>query len=208
MYQKVTGDLRTAYDRAADERDRKEEPPWKMAERLAFLQLLQKESKQRLLEIGAGPGWDSLYFQENGLEVVCTDLSAEMIRLCREKGLDAHEMDFLTLDFADSSFDAVYARNCLLHVPKANLGEVLQEIRRVMAPGGLFFLGVFGGIDRDGPWEDDQHVPKRHFALYLDEEIAEIAAGYFDLRDFITIESGSKRSGVHFQRLILQKRTA
>ncbi len=206
MYRRVTADLRTAYDRAADERDRKQDAPWKLTERRAFLHLLQQEGKQRLLEIGAGTGWDSLYFQENGLDVVSTDLSPEMVRLCREKSLNACEMDFLNLGFADASFDAVYGRNCLLHVPKAALGDVLQEIRRVMTPGGLFFLGVYGGIEQDGPWQDDSHNPKRHFAMYTDEAIVAITAGCFILRDFITIDSESKRSGVHFQRLILQKR--
>lgn len=206
MYRQVTEELRLAYDRAADERDKKEISPWKFSERQAYLQLLQREGKEKLLEIGAGPGRDSLFFQENGLQVVSTDLSPQMVRLCRQKGLEAYEMDFLNLNFAGANFDAVFALSCLLHVPKADLGDVLLEIRRVMAPGGLFFLGVYGGIERDGSWEDDKHVPKRYFALYLDEQIEAITGEYFTIRDFKKIPlPDSKRSGIHYQRLILQK---
>ena len=206
MYKKVTNDLRAAYDRAADERDKRELAPWKERERQAYLELLQQEDKHTLLEIGAGSGRDSLFFQQNGLRVISSDLSPEMVRLCRQKGLEAYEMDFLNLDFADASFEAVYALSCLLHVPKAHLAKALLEIRRVMAPGGLFFLGVYGGIEQDGPWEDDVHVPKRYFALYLDEQIKAITGDFFAIRDFKAITlPDSRRSGIHYQRLILQK---
>jgi SAM-dependent methyltransferase len=199
----VTNDLRLAYDRMAEERDKKIEPDWKGSERFDFLQLMQRESKKKLIEIGAGAGWDSLFFQENGLNVVSIDLSPEMVRLCREKGLEAYEMDFLALEFTDGSFDAVYARNCLLHVPKKSLVGVLREIRRVLKEGGLFFLGVYGGKDSEGLWENDKHVPKRYFAFYTDEQIKAITEDYFTLRSFKTIALHA--SELHFQRLILQK---
>jgi ubiquinone/menaquinone biosynthesis C-methylase UbiE len=57
-----------------------------------------------------------------------------MVRLCKEKGLDARCMDFHNLEFEDQSFDAVYALNCLLHEPKANMDGVLVEIHRVLKP--------------------------------------------------------------------------
>ncbi|WJH32257.1 class I SAM-dependent methyltransferase [Paenibacillus sp. CC-CFT747] len=110
--------LREAYNRMARERDRSELQDWKINERSRFLSKLQEEKRGRLLEIGAGTGRDSLFFQEAGLQVTAADLSEEMAALCREKGLDARIMDFYRLDFAKATFDAVYALNCLLHVPK------------------------------------------------------------------------------------------
>jgi ubiquinone/menaquinone biosynthesis C-methylase UbiE len=85
--------------------------------------------------------------------VTCIDLSNEMVNLCQEKGLNAHVMDFYDLQFPDQSFDAVFALNCLLHVPKANLESVLKEVHRVLRDGGLFFCGVYGGQDTEGIWE-------------------------------------------------------
>src|SRR5436305_11462127 len=125
MYDEITESLRVSYDRNVEERDRTPIAPWKLEERGKFLQLLQAGAKNTLLEIGAGPGKDSLYFQENGLQVVSTDLSPEMVKRCREKGLTAYVMDFLHLTFPPASFDAVYALNCLLHVPKTDLPRVL-----------------------------------------------------------------------------------
>ena len=204
MYGQVTEALRAAYDQTAEARNTREIPSWKQGERQAFLQLLQAEGKRSLLEVGAGPGRDSRYFQHGGLQVVSTDLSPEMVRLCREKGLEAYVMDFLHLDFADGRFDAVYALNCLLHVPKGVLPQALREIRRVLKPGGLFFYGVYGGFDHEGIWEDDKSVPKRFFALYGDESIQRVAGQTFLVRDFKTIELPEDRSGMHFQRMILE----
>lgn len=113
MYKDVINTLRQAYDRYAAERDQHGIEAWKVVERQNFLSTVQAEGKARLLEIGAGPGRDSKFFQDNGLDVTCTDLSPEMVELCRAKDLDAHVMDFRQLDFADQTFDAIYALNCL-----------------------------------------------------------------------------------------------
>lgn len=117
--------LRKAYDRQANQRDAGFIQEWKEQERANFLYLLQKEDKHTLLEIGSGPGRDGRFFQENGIEVVCIDLSPEMIRLCRQKGLTAYVMDMADLTFPANSFDAVYALNSLLHLTKAELPTVL-----------------------------------------------------------------------------------
>lgn len=139
-YLRVVTSLRKSYSREkAEERDQAEKEWWKVEERQHFLSLLQQEEKGKLLEVGAGTGTDSLFFQENGLEVVCTDLSPDMVALCREKGLNAYVMDFLSLDFLPASFDAIYALNCLLHVPTLALPKVLQKLRDLLRMEGLFF---------------------------------------------------------------------
>jgi ubiquinone/menaquinone biosynthesis C-methylase UbiE len=196
--------LKQAYNNFAEVRDQIGIEPWKQAEREKFLELLKLKKKTTLLEIGAGPGRDSLYFRQHGLDVVATDFSEEMIRLCREKGLAALQMDFHHLDFAAETFDAVFALNCLLHVPKAELEGVLAEIHRVLKPNGLFFVGVYGGQDSEGVWEKDSYEPKRFFAMYEDKEIVRIVQRTFQLEHFHTVEMGA--GAPHFQSIRLRKR--
>jgi SAM-dependent methyltransferase len=202
-YDDVVGPLRTAYDGRAEQRDAGGKAPWKLAEREAFLSRLQDHGGARLLEVGAGTGQDSAYFQENGCEVVAVDLSPAMVALCREKGIEAHVMDFLGLDFAPGSFDAVYALNCLLHVPNSDLPAVLDAIRRVMRPGGLFFLGVYGGSGstREGSFEWDDHDPPRFFSFRTDEQLQEYARESFEIVDFHVVGSDEHR----FQSLTLRR---
>jgi SAM-dependent methyltransferase len=203
-YQQVRDNLRRAYDGAADRRDRQDKSPWKLAERAAFLGHLQQANCRRLLEIGAGTGQDSVFFASHGLDVVATDMSAAMVARCRDKGLDAREMDFSQLDLPAESFDAAYAMNCLLHVPNAELPAVLESIARVLRPGGLFFLGVYGGSDeaKEGLAEQDNHVPARFFSWRTDDQIVRFASRSFDIVDFHVAQAGTEH---RFQSLTLRR---
>ncbi len=203
-YQQVRDNLRRAYDGAADRRDRKDEQPWKLAERAAFLRRLQQANCTRMLEIGAGTGQDSAFFASHGLDAVATDMSAAMVARCRDKGLDARVMDFSQLDFPAESFDAVHAMNCLLHVPNAELPAVLASIARVLRPGGLFFLRVYGGSEEteEGPAESDDHVPARFFSWRTDDQIVQFARQSFDIVDFHIAQAGTQ---YRFQSLTLRR---
>jgi SAM-dependent methyltransferase len=200
-YQDVLDCLRASYDGRAAWRDQQEKQLWKLAEREKFLNRVLDDGGGRLLEIGAGPGHDSAFFAGHGLQVVATDLSPAMVGFCRQKGLDAHEMDFLHLDFPAGSFDAVFALNCLLHVPNADLTDVLAALRAVLRPGGWLYLGVWGGNGHEGPTRGDQHEPARFFSLRTDEQIRDFATRYFSLFDFHVIERGQR----HFQSLTLRR---
>lgn len=203
-YEEVIASLRSIYNREAEEREKRERPSWRIEERAHFLSLLQKEGKEKLLEIGAGTGKDGKFFQDSGLQVVCTDLTPEMVRLCKEKGLAAHVMDFLSLDFPASSFDAVYAMNCLLHVPKKDLPRVLEKVHALIMPGGLFFFGVYGGYEFEGIWHDDKHEPKRFFSFFPDEQIQNVATEFFKLEYFKAIDLDDS-TNFHFQSMILRR---
>ncbi len=201
-YDDVLGSLRAAYDARAAWRDGQGKEPWKLAERQAFRERLAPGA--RLLEIGAGTGQDSAYFQEEGFGVVATDLSAVMVEHCRAKGIEAHVMDFLHLDFPAGSFDAVFALNCLLHVPNHDLPAVLAAIRAIVAPGGLVFVGVYGGNESaEGPNDDDFHVPPRFFSWRTDELLLSFATdARFDVVDFHPVDVGR---GYRFQSLTLHR---
>lgn len=201
--------LRESYGRKARERDSAAVKPWKAEERQRFLALLRDEGRSTLLELGAGPGKDGEFFRDHGLDVVCTDLSPEMVALCESKGLTARVMDLSDLDFPPDTFDAVYALNSLLHLPDRELPAALRGVRTVLGPGGLFYLGVYGGVDHEGVWEDDPYEPKRFFSFRTDGRMREIVAGQFEVLSFrrITLDgrAGGRTEGLHFQSMILRK---
>lgn len=165
-YDDVLDDLRTAYDRSAERRDRTAKQAWKIDVRETFLGRLREAGARQLLEIGAGTGYDSAFFAESGLEVVAADLSPAMVAKCKEKGLDARVVDFsgLAKAFPPGSFDAVWSMNCLLHVPNADLPPIVRQIRSVLRPDGLFYFGTWGGDGIEEVLADDSHDPPRFFA--------------------------------------------
>lgn len=206
MVRQIKSSLRKSYDLKASQRDNRTIQPWKLQERHRYLTLLQQEKKQTLLEIGAGTGIDSKYFQEQGLNVTCIDFSPEMIKMCQKKGLTAHVMDVCKLHFSPHSFDAVYSLNCLLHLPQDELSIALHQINAVLKPQGLFYLGVYGGYNYEGIWQDDPYEPQRFFSFHTDEELKKRLAGVFDFISFRHIPFDDGKSGLHFQSCILRKR--
>lgn len=202
----VTQSLRDAYDRRVDERDARPTPDWEAAERDSFVSLLQEEGKRAVVEFGAATGADALALSAQGLDVVCTDLSPQMVRRCQQQGLTAHVMDVADLQFPPGTFDAAYAMNCLVHVPKAQLVDVLHGISRILRPEALFYVGIYGGVDSEGIRDDDSYEPKRFFSHYRDEDLQRILTRVFDLHSFRQIPQGW--NGLHFQSLILRQRAA
>lgn len=205
MYEEIKKNLREAYNLKVEEREGRSVADWKEGEQRAFLALLKAEGKQTLLEIGAGTGVHGLFFQENGMDVICVDLSPAMVESCRAKGLKAQVMDFAHLDFPDETFDAVFAMNCLLHVPHVEFGGVLEAVRRVLKPGGVFFLGQYGGEDSEGTREFDHYVPKRFFAFWTDEQMEEEVKKVFRLETFKMITLEDEGGDLHFQALVLRR---
>jgi SAM-dependent methyltransferase len=205
MYERILEDLRIAYDRRAEDRDNAEVDNWKIEERQRFLEKLRAEGKQTLLDAGSGPGVHAKFFQDQGFHVVCVDASPEEVNLCHAKGLTAHVMDFLHLEFAPESFDAVFAMNSLLHVPSADLPPALTALRLVLKPDGLFYWGQYGGESREGIREEDVYEPKRFFVSLTDELIQKAAADFFEILEFkaATVEPGAS---FHYQSLILRPR--
>ncbi len=205
MNNELRSNLCESYNRKAQERDRATTQAWKVEERRNFLWLLQQQHKRALLELGAGPGKDGKFFQDHGLAVTCIDLAPAMVDLCRQKGLTAWGMDFGDLHFPASSFDAVYALNGLLHLPKHELPTVLQAIDTVLTPTGLFYMGMYGGYDQEGIWPEDAYEPRRFFAFYSDEHLQQAVTQVFDLLAFKRISLSEESGALHFQSVMLRK---
>ena len=70
----------------------------------------------------------------------------------------------------------------------------------------MFFLGLYGGFNREGVWEEDTYEPKRFFSFYTDEQLLAAVGGFFDVASFdrVVVESADPR--FHFQSLVLQSR--
>jgi len=199
--------LSRAYNKKSVDRDQSSIQPWKVKERDVFYSYLKKENKSSLLEIGAGTGKDSLFFNERGIKTFSTDLSPDSVKLCKEKGLEAKVMSFDQLDIPNNQFDSVWALNCLLHVPKKNLNKVLKEIDRVLYSEGLFYMGVYGGENHEGVWEDDFYVPKRFFSFFEDYSIKEVLSEVFEIEYFNCVPKEVVGGKFHFQSIILRKRS-
>lgn len=162
----VERDLATYYDAEAADRSGRELDAERVARRNAFVQLLRPG--HRLLEIGIGPGRDAGAFVAGGITVVGVDLSIEHAR--RAKTVGAHVLvgSVRHLPFTDGAFDAVWTMSTLMHVPSVAIAGALDEVRRVLASGGVLATGVWGGSDLEEHLDAGNYGPPRLFSRRSD----------------------------------------
>lgn len=91
----------------------------------------------RTLDAACGAGWGTAVLAAQSTRAVGLDLSAAAIADAnRDYGglADFHEADLRELPFADDEFDSVVCFEAIAHV--AEPAQVLDELRRVLRPGG------------------------------------------------------------------------
>ncbi len=208
MSDDIRKNLQLAYDQNVAEREGRTLWKRQIDEREAFLARLRSAGHQSLLDAGAATGIDGKFFADEGVEVTCIDLAAENVKASQAKGLTAIQMDVTALEFPDGHFDAVWSWDCLLHLPKAEWSAALSEIQRVLAPNGLFFLGLYGGIDFAEIWADDTYEPKRFYAFWTDADLQDLLSDYFQIIDFHTHRISSSAPGLHFQAVTLKQKSS
>jgi len=110
--------------------------PEKLAKRLCELHKIMPDAK--LLEVGAGRPDVLKGFRKLGVNVHGCDISIASRDACKSEGIPFKLVDFVKnrLPFRDNSFDAVYSKSVIEHMPNAL--DFVLECRRVLKPGGLF----------------------------------------------------------------------
>jgi SAM-dependent methyltransferase len=94
----------------------------------------------RVLEIGCGLGTDGAQFAKAGADYTGVDLTEAAVELARTNFAlcdlpgTFRAADAENLDFADSSFDLVYAHGVLHHTP--DTARAVGEVHRVLRAGG------------------------------------------------------------------------
>ena len=101
---------------------------------------------QRVLDLGCGAGRLTTYLRPLVKKYVGLDVSAHMIKHCQMtfQGLNFVQGDMRSLTpFDDGEFDSVFAvANLMDAVSHAERLQVLAEVRRVLAPSGLFVFSA------------------------------------------------------------------
>jgi SAM-dependent methyltransferase len=102
---------------------------------------------KNVLEIGCGMGTMAMNWAHHGSRVTAIDLNPVSVAQTTQRfqlyGLNGTimEMDANALTFPDASFDYVYSWGVLHHSP--NLSRSLQEMLRVLRPGGRFGVMLY-----------------------------------------------------------------
>jgi len=119
---------------------------WPFRERINLgLRMLPQRRYGRALEVGYGAGALQLVLAPSVDELHGIDLDADpgpATRMVESRGHRAHLVkgSVYELPYEDASFDLVYCFSVFEHLSEYQRG--LREVARVLAPGGLFLLGM------------------------------------------------------------------
>jgi ubiquinone/menaquinone biosynthesis C-methylase UbiE len=156
---------------------------WRTAENSASFLLSHLAPGMALLDVGCGPGTITADLATRLGEgtVIGIDLAEEVVELAREQhptsnGADVSFQvgDVYALEFADETFDVVYAHQMLQHLGRPV--DALAEMRRVLKPGGLVAVrdadfGAFAWFPADpvlDRWMDVYHQLTRRNGAQAD----------------------------------------
>lgn len=185
--------LAAYYDLEGDERLHRPIEPDRLAARSSFLVALAAHGAgRRVLEIGCGPGRDALEFVAAGHHLVGVDLSLGHLRLCAATGALVARATVRALPFPDRCFDAVWTMSTLMHVPDAAIDGALDELARVIRPGGMAAIGVWGGPDVEASLAhpDNPDRPARQFSRRSNERWQRMLERRGDVEEFATWGDG------------------
>jgi ubiquinone/menaquinone biosynthesis C-methylase UbiE len=134
-----------------------------------------------VLDVGCGPGRDSLLLAQMGFNVIAADLSEAMLdearKCCQDQPFSERitfrRMDMRTLDLPDASCAGLWVSASFLHIPKRENLAVLTELARVLAAAAPLMLLVKESDSADDErYEAHQESGKlRFFSRYRGGEL-------------------------------------
>lgn len=153
-----------------------------------FLEYCQEnisEAHPKILDCGAGGNCPPLsLFAEHGFETTGIDLDAGQIKKAQLFGNDNGQTlniqwgDMTALDFEDESFDCVYSYNSVFHMKKVDVLKAISEMKRVLKPGGMFFVN-FLSVD-DFRCGEGPHLGNQQYEQMDDEPVIH---SYYELNE-------------------------
>ena len=180
--------LASYYDSEVDDRATRALSDQREDHRDLFIDAVTNDGARSLLEIGCGPGIDATALAGAGLDYTGIDLSFAAVAMCRGKGLRVCTASAVDLPFTDNAFDAAWTMSTLLHLDDVEFESALREVRRVMRPGGLLAIGLWGDHVTS-----EQHLadktgqrPPRYFRFRSDHDLRHALAELGQIEQWVT----------------------
>jgi SAM-dependent methyltransferase len=126
-----------------------------------------------ICDLGCGPGQIARYLHRQGVDVLGVDLSPRMVAEAQRLNpeIHFHQGDMLALPDADQSWGGIAAFYCIIHIPREQIVAALQEMKRVLKPGGVLLVTFHIGQEikhLDEWWEKPVNLD---FAFYEPAEM-------------------------------------
>lgn len=112
--------------------------------------LVELQEGARILDVGCGPGRDTLAFKNKGYQVDAIDYSEELVKKAsRLTGIPIKLKSFYEVDDYEA-YDGIWACASLLHCERSRLAEVIGKLISALKPGGMLYMSFkYGTTERE-----------------------------------------------------------
>ena len=128
---------------------------------LVWYFLTRMALEKPFLEVGCGTGHWTKFFRQKGLELTAIDISEKMLAKARAKNpknVRFETMNVENMDFPSKTFENVVTIATLEFVDDTE--RALNEIFRVLKPGGFFLAGCLNELSDIGQRKEENDVFK------------------------------------------------
>ena len=177
------------------------------------VKLIGDADGSRILDLGCGTGRHIVYLARLGFDVYGFDASPKALSMTQEwlndEDLEAtlfeHQMED-PFPYENNFFDTVISIQVIHHNLMKNIRKTINEIERVLRPGGILFVTVPvlhpGPVSEEDDWklvevEEGTYVPQKgwesgipHHYFTLEEIPIEFRS--FDIHDIFLDETGHR----------------
>ena len=145
-------------------------PPWDVGHpQQVFIKLVERGelAPSRVLDIGSGPGENTIFLAEQGFSAVGIDFTPEAVEIARNRAaqreVDAEFVQGNVLDleqfFEANSFDYVIDSGLFHSIRPEDLDQFVRQVRHVLKPGGVYYILCFS--DKEPPGFGPRRLSKR-----------------------------------------------
>lgn len=121
---------------------------------LEYLPQPHLANQQKILDVGCGSGRDSVFFANQGFEVVAIDGSKSLIELAQQTDTRIYwqclRFDEIAKESWQNQFTGIWACASLLHMPFDDLPKILNDLIRCLKSDGILYASFkYGDSERE-----------------------------------------------------------
>lgn len=92
---------------------------------------LVKTTSRSILDVGCGIGLDYWFYKDTGVKYLGVDVTPKFVEEAKRRGVPCQLGNVLKLPFKKDSWDTVYCKDLLIHLPPGKWRTALSEMVRV-----------------------------------------------------------------------------
>lgn len=168
--------------------------------------LLKEAKAEKILDLGCGSGWLSIYLAREGFQVTGVDIADHALELAQmwakseDLSIKFDVGDLADMKYTENAFDGIVANSIFEHLTYDLALSTMITLQSILKPGGKF-IGCFDKVGT-GPGEyfkledgtqvyTDKGRAGMMLRYFSDDELKEFFDGW-EIEQFETLESGSR----------------